>query len=1269
MADQENVVIRLNSTANTRGVNQMTRSLLAMNAAGATSNSRLNAIGATTNQNTALINKNNKALAAAGKAFSSAGRSASFFLRVVGKVMKLALMGAALETLALAAALSSVNLLLKTGAALSRAYSATITGLGVAAANAVAGVAALVAIFTQAMRQFAAAQSSASYGGSFAGASQALRTMQADAQLAVFGLQALNSAFAAASKNARITGASVASIRGLSDFAIASGDMEKGLIAASNLVTLLQSGKGAGSAEVLNLAKELGSEFEEAYKKATASGKVSNKELLSMFASGELSKAAGIEGTAANVRGSFMGQLKTFATEFQVLFADIGQSFIGPIQRSFDQITKIFRRTVVQISGQLNLFAKGPFQNVIVAGIDKLGTFTAKLVNEYLPRTEEVLGKFGSWWTRTSNATKDMFGRMDRFLRRFSEASTEINKFFGGIFRRIGSEFGSSFENFASLAVDNKDDFQEFGRAIQDLIGAIFDLFRQIRTSFFAALPAINSIVGTLTSLIGALSTALAMLGSLGPMSGVGSLAGLVGLGAFGSKGRRRNRFRGRGAAGPGFVAGLATKAPMLALGASFIPSLLPQLGLGGDLASAAMIGALGGNMIKGMADKRYAAQVAAVAQQNAAIQAANKGRLPYQMQALIPDPQRKVKGVGRFGPGVRFAGAGAVAAGGALATSALTAGIENRFSNTAATVGSGMLGGAAAGAAAGAILAGPTLGLSVAVGAAVGAVIGGITGWMKSGEAKKQARNAGRSFAGSYVDEVTKLVQTGNIRDAEQAIAEFGTTLERVSKKVGRSSELRAAAEEEFKKRMDIVKPAVDMFNRNLRDLTTVTGLAEDQIIATAMAAEIDLSSNLLDLQEILTETGLVVGRFGQDFNNAMAMSLGKSVEAIQSKFRELEAPHVLNEAAQTFRELLEAGKVTDADRQRLLTTVYEQAALMYGRDPLAAAEFILENIGTAARPGGQFTTPGSVLFGKEADFFGGGGAALVQAGRSQTADDLRAIITENIISAVAAGGGVVSATEIQRSLEGMGLGNLIDLGRTVRNQDFLGNGLSLVRDEFGLRFETAGAQQTLEKLLGLQQNSLTIAQSDSSKITQSIDGLGLILKPLDDALAKFNKNIDKLIDAVTTGDTYSPRRNLVSTMSKHNSLDMSIAGKRTVTSSLRNTGLGSPSSDHAFGMAYDLTGQNLGAYQAAVRAGGGFAEFHGAGGSRHLHVVPGGAPMGDTATPVMAMSQPVGSTYSSSDSYTINVYPTEGMSPTEIANAVMDRIKREQRSSRERN
>lgn len=145
--------------------------------------------------------------------------------------------------------------------------------------------------------------------------------------------------------------------------------------------------------------------------------------------------------------------------------------------------------------------------------------------------------------------------------------------------------------------------------------------------------------------------------------------------------------------------------------------------------------------------------------------------------------------------------------------------------------------------------------------------------------------------------------------------------------------------------------------------------------------------------------------------------------------------------------------------------------------------------------------------------------------------------------------------------------------------------------------------------------------------------------------------------------GDTATSK--LSQTMSRHAAMNGQLTGKRTVTSSLRNYALGSPSSDHATGSAYDLVGQNLGQYSKLVHANGGFAEFHGSAANRHLHVVPGPG-VGDTS-----VARPISSATSGGGS-TNNYYSIEvnggNSSPEAIAQMVMAKLRDRERSEKER-
>lgn len=144
--------------------------------------------------------------------------------------------------------------------------------------------------------------------------------------------------------------------------------------------------------------------------------------------------------------------------------------------------------------------------------------------------------------------------------------------------------------------------------------------------------------------------------------------------------------------------------------------------------------------------------------------------------------------------------------------------------------------------------------------------------------------------------------------------------------------------------------------------------------------------------------------------------------------------------------------------------------------------------------------------------------------------------------------------------------------------------------------------------------------------------------------------------------GDT-STSRALRGTMAAHAKFNSLLTGKRTVTSALRFDNLGSMSSDHAAGRAYDLTGDNLGQYQKMISNAGGFAEFHGWAGSRHLHVVP---PIGNTRTPRSSLV--AGTAGTMNQNVTLNVYGAPGQSETAIARQVVAALEQQQRAYRER-
>lgn len=1146
------------------------------------------------------------------------GKEANKLANILKTSYKFAFIGAGIETAALALALSSVNGLLATGRFLVRTYHYAMSGMAKAAAA--AGVA--LATVASAQRQFVAAQATGRYGGSFKASSQGLRTLQGDARLASLGLSTLSGAFAAASKNAKVTGGTASAIAGLMDFAVASGDIEKGASAVATLVSLVQKG-GAGGKGVLEAAKQLGPEFEKAFTTATKGGKATSEELMKLFSSGELAKQAGLAGGFAATQGTLLGQLKAFMTNMQVMFADLGMRFIEPMQRAFEEVRRIMTRTVTQLMPVLDEFAREKFIDKLVNGVDVIAKFLVKLMQDYVPTTQNFFSKMSSAWDKLTNG----FERFGRYLRQFSAASKIINKFLGQLLGAIGRGFKTNFENFAELLVENQDEFDKFGNKLGDLITSIFNLFKAIRTAFMDALPYITTVVTAIESLVNAFSRLFGLFGS--SMGGFGSFLMLLapfflpGGGKF--RGGVKKKMGGMGAAGK--AGAIATAMALIGLGSA-----------GGE------------GFTQGMMDIAGPAFLA---------------------KAVLPK---------------RYGTAGAVAAGGtALAGKATDFAYQKGGRGASTATGALTYGATAAGTAA--ILAAPLnsvpiVGQGLYVGAIViagiaGAIYGGIKGWMKDGEYKKKARDAARLFVDEYSDLVESAFASNDYRNVERAMSGFSANAKAMSETQIKSGTALNEATELWAKESVKYEQVLKLMSSRTNDLVQITGTSTDEVIALANSMEVDLSNSLLSLQDVLAATGVAVERFGRDFNNEFTNTFGTAVAGIRTGADILNAPIVINEAAEALREAALSDTLTTEGLAGGLETLFQQQLLLSGGDPLEAYRQLIADIGAVPGTGGQFSIAGNVFNdpdGKIRKAMLDAGLGTMAGGAFEVLQtDLASMAAQNLISGAAGVGRTlgVDVNQLTTMLSRMRPDDLINLMDTLRQGPAFREQAIQPKTglPYGQTFEQQLANLLNEDILAKLEPDYSEEQKTRDSIAKFEGAVGGFRNSTDTIFAEAVNKFDLAVDKIGgTNDTASPRSNIVNTLGAHSRFDMAIAGSRRITSGYRTWGLGSMSSDHASGRAYDLVGQNLGLYQMAVRANGGFAEFHGGTAGRHLHVVPNtSSPIGDATSPYMGqpmmMSSAGGSTVVN---MTVNASP--GMDVNALASEVMYRLEKETKSRQER-
>ena len=460
---------------------------------------------------------------------------------------------------------------------------------------------------------------------------------------------------------------------------------------------------------------------------------------------------------------------------------------------------------------------------------------------------------------------------------------------------------------------------------------------------------------------------------------------------------------------------------------------------------------------------------------------------------------------------------------------------------------------------------------------------------------------------------------------------------------------------------------PLYDTFDKRMRVLGGTTKMTSEEIWDLAMKKNVNLYDSTLSLQEITEKLGIGMVRTGKQMQDAF-----KDIRiAAMSVFDDFQKAREMKDAIQAAGESLVTGNTTPAafadyfnkfgdyldykNPNSPLGNIVAQikafgGGSMFGQGQQFQEGGVLQNV----KPGEKVLSLGKDYTGKMMDE----SAALVSTqltsqllGSNIAGVDPNAIKntlesrTKNLLSTINMGN-LAGATDEQKTAAAKAEQQLSYIQNAITNPAaFAGlnstEATKKLNDLFGpgtfggkgaLSLTDIGQQVTVElDKEGIQQAFLDAVKDGFKDMKNTPDWWN-------QAPTWWNWKFNPKTGKFEPEDTRSPRRNRIGdtstsralgrTMAAHGAMNSMLTGKRTVTSSFRTDNLGSPSSDHAAGRAYDLTGQNLGQYASLAKSAGGFAEFHGAASSRHLHVVPALGRMGDTSSPqamAMAATQPI--------------------------------------------
>jgi len=455
----------------------------------------------------------------------------------MARVVTYAVIGMGIEFAVTALSLASVNAAFALGKIVMQAYKWSMQA--VAGGLAAIGAAAMAA--AAAFQEFQAAQYAFNYkdsktlGTGLEQSADAMRMMMTNATLASYGIKSLSSAYATASKNAKVDGKMIKQLEAMADFVSAGPNQDKQLQGAANFLSLIQRGAKANTdfaGELKAAAQEVGPAFSNMFKGNNVGD---TGKLLQDLMSGKLAKKAGVSGQADTVAGTIFGKFKAMMTNMYVELGDVGRRLLAPLSDAMDKIFSGLRQSFRRLSGDFAAFGRGGVLPAMVNLAAKTEEFSINLFRKFLPAA-------AGWWKRTGDAFKGFaaeFRDVRDSLEPLREGGSVLIRTFGLPLVQIFKSIGDNVKHLATLGVKNKDIYKQFGERLKGIVEAFFNMGAATKEAFVVALPVINKVLDAIATIMNAIAKVLRLLSGLGSFGGA---AGIGGMAYLAYKGRNANR-------------------------------------------------------------------------------------------------------------------------------------------------------------------------------------------------------------------------------------------------------------------------------------------------------------------------------------------------------------------------------------------------------------------------------------------------------------------------------------------------------------------------------------------------------------------------------------------------------------------------------------------------------------------------------------------------------------------------------------------------------